>query len=234
MDLPIYCDDTKKQLAIYAVEVIRDNINGNPDAGGRPRQALDGRGLCTDVAIKSRLNTYVEAVYGSEKGYELYIKYREGIALNDLHKEAIDSTGNAKDACEYMRKRYSPVRWFGAVMTTGFNCGQVRGPIQLDVAESVDLLRDMRIWKRKIEIWERSSSFPTLSMLAIFIFPLIGQKSLVSPQKTSLASGKHSWNLGSLLDLRVEEIYSCAVSMCLRSISRQEMLPHRNSSSESV
>lgn len=130
---------------VYIFDVQDGNPNGDPDAGNLPRvDAETGLGLVTDVCLKRKVRNYVQIVKGNEKGYDIFIK--EKAVLNTLIDKAHDDdtvkTKGEKDKTEaarqYMCQNYYDIRTFGAVMTTGKNAGQVRGPIQLTFSRSVD------------------------------------------------------------------------------------------------
>lgn len=128
---------------VYVFDVHDGNPNGDPDAGNLPRvDAETGMGLVTDVCLKRKVRNYVQVSKGLADGYDIFIK--EKAVLNDEIDKAHDDTEvrNSKDktaaARRYMCKNYYDVRTFGAVMSTGKNAGQVRGPIQLTFARSVD------------------------------------------------------------------------------------------------
>lgn len=119
------------------------NPNGDPDAGNLPRvDAETGMGLVTDVCLKRKVRNYVQVAKNLEDGYDIFIK--EKAVLNTLIDKAHDDAEvkSAKDKTEaarrFMCKNYFDIRTFGAVMSTGKNAGQVRGPIQLTFARSVD------------------------------------------------------------------------------------------------
>lgn len=134
---------------------VRDgNPNGDPDAGNLPRlDAESGDGLVTDVSLKRKVRNFVGLVKGEQPPYEIYVK--EKAILNQTHERAYVEIG-AEDqlkgddkkrkgggdtvdlARKWMCKNFFDVRTFGAVMSTGVNCGQVRGPVQLTFARSVD------------------------------------------------------------------------------------------------
>ena len=128
---------------VYIFDVQDGNPNGDPDAGNLPRvDAETGMGLVTDVCQKRKVRNYVQVAKGCTEGYDIFIK--EKAVLNTLidkaHEEetvkaAKDKTSAARDV---MCKSYYDIRTFGAVMSTGKNAGQVRGPIQLTFARSVD------------------------------------------------------------------------------------------------
>lgn len=137
-------------------DVENGNPNGDPDAGNLPRiDPESGYGLVTDVCLKRKIRNYVELVKESEPGYRIYVK--EGVPLNRSDNEAYQSIGvtdkSVKGAKKkdpdidlkirnYMCDNFFDIRTFGAVMTTfvkaALNCGQVRGPVQLGFAKSID------------------------------------------------------------------------------------------------
>ena len=128
---------------VYIFDVQDGNPNGDPDAGNLPRiDAETGMGLVTDVCLKRKVRNYVQTAKGNEEGFDIFIK--EKAILNTLIDNAHDDADvkNAKDktdaARRYMCKNYYDVRTFGAVMSTGKNAGQVRGPIQFTFARSAD------------------------------------------------------------------------------------------------
>lgn len=135
---------------VILFDVENGNPNGDPDAGNMPRiDPETGYGLVTDVCLKRKIRNYVEMVKGDAAGYRIYIK--EGIPLNQNHIEAYkavnlptdDKTSKAKPdevqrARAWMCANFFDVRTFDAVMSTGLNCGQVRGPVQLNFSRSID------------------------------------------------------------------------------------------------
>jgi CRISPR-associated protein Csd2 len=136
-------------LLLFDVE--DGNPNGDPDAGNLPRiDAQTGHGLVTDVCLKRKVRNYVGLVKEEKPPHEIYVK--EKAILNRQHERAYKALGvdlsasDAKrkggdridDARKWMCQNFYDVRTFGAVMSTGINCGQVRGPVQLTFARSVD------------------------------------------------------------------------------------------------
>ena len=128
---------------VYIFDVLDGNPNGDPDAGNLPRvDAETGMGLVTDVCLKRKVRNFVQVVKELADGFDIFIK--EKAVLNTLIDKAHDDTDvkNAKDktkaARRFMCKNYFDIRTFGAVMSTGKNAGQVRGPIQFTFARSVD------------------------------------------------------------------------------------------------
>ena len=133
---------------VYIFDVQDGNPNGDPDAGNLPRvDAETGMGLVTDVCLKRKVRNYVQVAKNCATGYDIFIK--EKAVLNTLidaaHEEenvknATDKTSAARDV---MCKKYFDIRAFGAVMSTGKNAGQVRGPIQFTFARSKDPIAAM-------------------------------------------------------------------------------------------
>lgn len=138
---------------VLLFDVKDGNPNGDPDAGNLPRlDAESGHGLVTDVCLKRKVRNFVGLVKGEQPPYEIYVK--EKAVLNNQHKRAYVAIGRedmlegegkkrkggdaVDDARKWMCANFFDVRSFGAVMSTGVNCGQVRGPIQLTFARSID------------------------------------------------------------------------------------------------
>lgn len=128
---------------VYIFDVQDGNPNGDPDAGNLPRvDAETNMGLVTDVCLKRKVRNYVQVAKSLAEGYDIFIK-EKAILNNEIDKAHDDSNvKNAKDktaaARQYMCENYYDIRTFGAVMSTGKNAGQVRDPIQLTFARSVD------------------------------------------------------------------------------------------------
>lgn len=132
-------------VLLYDVE--NGNPNGDPDAGNMPRiDPETGFGIVTDVCLKRKIRNYAEMVKNDSTGYRIYVK--EGIPLNQNHVEAYQAIGlesgakaplsDVEKARRWMCANFFDVRTFGAVMTTGDNCGQVRGPVQINFSRSLD------------------------------------------------------------------------------------------------
>lgn len=133
---------------VYIFDVQDGNPNGDPDAGNLPRvDAETGMGLVTDVCLKRKVRNYVQVAKDGADGYDIFIK--EKAVLNTLIDAAHEEDGvkSAKDktsaARDVMCKNYFDIRTFGAVMSTGKNAGQVRGPIQFTFARSADPIAAM-------------------------------------------------------------------------------------------
>ena len=135
---------------VYIFDVQDGNPNGDPDAGNLPRvDAETGMGLVTDVCLKRKVRNYVQVAKNCTEGYDIFIK--EKAVLNTLI-DAAHEEENVKNAAEkdktteartVMCRKYYDIRTFGAVMSTGKNAGQVRGPIQFTFARSVDPIAAM-------------------------------------------------------------------------------------------
>lgn len=130
---------------VYIFDVQDGNPNGDPDAGNLPRvDAETGMGLVTDVCLKRKVRNYVQVAKECTDGYDIFIK--EKAVLNNLIDAAheTESVAKAEDktsaARDVMCRKFYDIRTFGAVMSTGKNAGQVRGPIQLTFARSVDTI----------------------------------------------------------------------------------------------
>ena len=140
-------------VLLYDVE--NGNPNGDPDAGNMPRiDPETGYGIVTDVCLKRKIRNYVELIKDDAPGDKIYVK--ENIPLNTQHETAYVGTGiplPTNDAekkalrlnvekigtlRQWMCKNFYDIRAFGAVMTTDVNCGQVRGPIQINFSRSID------------------------------------------------------------------------------------------------
>ena len=140
---------------VILFDVENGNPNGNPDAGNMPRiDPETGHGLVTDVCLKRKIRNYVEDLKEDTPGYRIYVK--EGVPLNRSDAEALAAVGVSGDLKaakksdpgidlklrDFMCSNFYDIRTFGAVMTTfvkgALNCGQVRGPVQLSFARSID------------------------------------------------------------------------------------------------
>lgn len=137
-------------------DVENGNPNGDPDAGNMPRiDPETGYGIVTDVCLKRKIRNCIETLCEDKEGYKIYIK--DGVPLNDSDNAAYIALGTDekkikelkkddpeidKKICQFMCKNFFDIRTFGAVMTTfvkaALNCGQVRGPVQLGFARSID------------------------------------------------------------------------------------------------
>lgn len=140
---------------VLLFDVTNGNPNGDPDAGNLPRLDPEtNHGLVSDVSLKRKVRNYVEMARGATEGANIYVQ--ESAILNEKHRlaykaERPDDPKVEKDAklnpkndeeakrlTDFMCRNFFDVRTFGAVMSTGINCGQVRGPVQMTFAQSVE------------------------------------------------------------------------------------------------
>ncbi|QSZ68077.1 type I-C CRISPR-associated protein Cas7/Csd2 [Methanofollis aquaemaris] len=130
---------------VLLFDVENGNPNGDPDMGNMPRiDPQTGNGIVTDVCLKRKIRDYVDLVRDGVPGYDIYVK--TGAVLNDQHRKAYDYLGiepsknkpGDSRLTEFMCENFFDIRTFGAVMTTEVNCGQVRGPVQINFARSMD------------------------------------------------------------------------------------------------
>ena len=154
---------------VILFDVENGNPNGDPDAGNMPRiDPETGYGLVTDVCLKRKIRNYVETVKENDENYRIYIK--DTIPLNRSDADAIKALGISEDLKaakksdpdidrhlrNYMCEHYYDIRTFGAVMTTfvkgALNCGQVRGPVQLSFARSVDTIIPQEVTITRVAI----------------------------------------------------------------------------------
>ena len=161
---------------VVLFDVENGNPNGDPDAGNMPRiDPESGYGLVTDVCLKRKIRNYVELVKEEEEGYQIYIK--ENVPLNRSDNKAfeylhIDETKRKdlkkndpeadRKIRDFMCKNFFDIRTFGAVMTTfvkaSLNCGQVRGPVQLGFARSIDPIVSQEVAITRVAITTEEDS----------------------------------------------------------------------------
>ena len=150
---------------VYLFDVENGNPNGDPDAGNMPRiDPETNHGLVTDVCLKRKIRNYTEIAKEEKKGYRIYVKEKAVLSTvrGDAYKN-IESKGKESAvelAQRWMCENFFDVRTFGAVMSTKENnCGQVRGPVQLNFARSIDpiLPLDISITRIAVET-EREAS----------------------------------------------------------------------------
>lgn len=144
---------------VYLFDVENGNPNGDPDSGNMPRiDPETSYGIITDVCLKRKVRNFVDIVKKNQSPYEIYV--REKAILNQTHDRAHQAIGAKSDTKEGKRKgsgeevekarawmchNFFDVRTFGAVMSTGTNCGQVRGPVQLNFSRSIDSVVPLEI-----------------------------------------------------------------------------------------
>ncbi len=150
----------RHEFVLY-FDVMNGNPNGDPDAGNLPRLDPEtNRGLVSDVALKRKVRNYVALARPDVPGHEIYMS--EGATLNNQHKKAWSAVmpdvtkaddfkklpkeaAKALELTAWMCANFWDVRTFGAVMSTGVNAGQVRGPVQFAFARSVEQILPLEI-----------------------------------------------------------------------------------------
>ncbi len=152
---------------VILFDVENGNPNGDPDAGNMPRiDAETGYGIVTDVCLKRKVRNYVETIKKDSEGYKIYIK--DGVPLNTSDKSAYLGLGITEEEAQkskgekdtqikdFMCRNFFDIRTFGAVMTTfvkaKLNCGQVRGPVQIGFARSIDPIVQQEITITRVAI----------------------------------------------------------------------------------
>lgn len=150
----------RHEFVLY-FDVANGNPNGDPDAGNMPRLDPEtNQGLVSDVALKRKVRNYVALARGDAPGHEIYMT--EGATLNNQHKRAWEAImpevtkaddfkklpkdqQKSRELTAWMCANFWDIRAFGAVMTTGVNSGQVRGPVQFAFARSVEPILPLEI-----------------------------------------------------------------------------------------
>jgi len=147
---------------VFLFDVTNGNPNGDPDAGNLPRMDPETNiGLVSDVSLKRKIRNYIELACGEQPGYRIYVQ--EGSILNEKHREAYRAVRNgnnkglkekllnpqsdeeARALTKFMCENFFDIRAFGAVMSTGINAGQVRGPVQVAFARSIEPILPLEI-----------------------------------------------------------------------------------------
>lgn len=168
-------------VLLYDVE--NGNPNGDPDAGNMPRiDPETGYGIVTDVCLKRKIRNYIEMTKGDATGFRIYVK--EGIPLNQNHVEAYkaiklptdDKSIKAKPdevqhARAWMCANFYDIRTFGAVMSTGLNCGQVRGPVQINFSRSIDPIIQQEVTITRLTVTREEEAEKERTMGRKYIVP---------------------------------------------------------------
>ncbi|MFA5398014.1 MAG: type I-C CRISPR-associated protein Cas7/Csd2 [Methanogenium sp.] len=150
-------------VLLYDVE--NGNPNGDPDMGNMPRiDPQTGCGIVTDVCLKRKVRDYVDLVKEGVPGYEIYVK--SGAVLNDQHEKAYKHLGIKPDnkkpkdeeLTKFMCQNFFDIRTFGAVMTTEVNCGQVRGPVQINFSRSIDPIYQQEITITRLAVTKKADA----------------------------------------------------------------------------
>ena len=155
---------------VMLFDVENGNPNGDPDAGNMPRiDPETSYGIVTDVCIKRKIRDYVATVKEEEPGFQIYV--RDGAVLNAQHELAYKNydmkpeekklpkdEADAKKITGFMCKNFFDIRTFGAVMTTKVNCGQVRGPVQINFARSIDPIVPQEITITRVAVTSKEDA----------------------------------------------------------------------------
>jgi len=155
---------------VMLFDVENGNPNGDPDAGNMPRiDPETSYGIVTDVCIKRKIRDYVATVKEEEPGFQIYV--RDGAVLNAQHELAYKNysmtpeekklpkdEADAKKITGFMCKNFYDIRTFGAVMTTKVNCGQVRGPVQINFARSIDPIVPQEITITRVAVTSKEDA----------------------------------------------------------------------------
>lgn len=166
-------------------EVENGNPNGDPDAGNMPRMDTEtSHGLVTDVCLKRKIRNYIQILKEDQPAFDIYV--RESVILNEQHQTAYKNANVSKDfvwvankrpalgkkmndeqkkkaleiahqLTRFMCENFYDIRTFGAVMTTDVNCGQVRGPVQLNFAKSIDSIVPQEISITRVAVTKEES-----------------------------------------------------------------------------
>lgn len=164
----------KNKIDFALVFTVRNaNPNGDPLDGNRPRTTYEGLGEISDVCLKRKIRNYVEIVREGEPGYGIYIKDSvplnrsdarayEYLGVTDVKKAKKDDPDLDRKIRDFMCRNFYDIRTFGAVMTTfvkaALNCGQVRGPVQLGFARSVDPIVPQEVTITRVAIAKESDA----------------------------------------------------------------------------
>ncbi len=166
VSLAPHLDPNRRHDAVLLFDVTDGNPNGDPDAGNLPRVDPETmQGLVTDVAIKRKIRDWVDATRGDQERFKIYVQNtgQTGVTLNEQHQRAYtalsvaskgskQARGDVDRAQDWMCQNFFDVRTFGAVMSTGVNAGQVRGPLQFTFARSIDQIVPLDISITRVAI----------------------------------------------------------------------------------
>lgn len=174
---------TNRYEFVYLFDVTNGNPNGDPDMGNVPRHNPDGNlGLVTDVALKRKIRNYVTLEKGSQAPFAIYMQ--EKAVLNDQHALAYKAVGvkaepkklpkqreQAEALTNWMCSNFYDVRTFGAVMTAEVNAGQVRGPVQIAFASSIDPILPIEVTITRVAVTNERDAAKERTMGRKYIVP---------------------------------------------------------------
>lgn len=228
---------------LMVFDITNGNPNGNPDDGGRPRiDPETSTGIVTDVCLKRKIRDYIEMRYEGKRGYDVYIK--QGTPLNRSDKSAYDALKveqnggiatvkkNDPDVSlkvrDYMCGHYFDIRAFGAVMTTfvidKLNCGQIKGPVQLSFAKSVDPIfpMDIAITRKAItkedDAGRKNNEIGTKSIIPYGLFIAQGHISASLARKTGFNEDDLEILWSSICNMMEEDYSASRAGMYMRKL----------------
>jgi len=188
---------------VLLFDVENGNPNGDPDMGNMPRvDPQTGHGIVTDVCLKRKVRDYVDLVKNEEPGYDIYVK--SGAVLNSQHKKAYDYIGlepiskkppkDPKDEVKlikFMCLNFFDIRTFGAVMSNEVNCGQVRGPVQINFARSMDPIFQQEVTVTRLAVTNEKDAEKgqTMGKKQIIPYALYRAEGYVSPHLAKKTTG---------------------------------------------
>jgi len=157
---------------LYLFDCENGNPNGDPDAGNSPRlDPEDMHGLVSDVALKRRVRNYIQEAFGNTSPNAIFVEHSTNLnkpitAAHQATNGAPGGGGNRSQvtkAKEWMCENFFDVRAFGAVMSTGPNAGQVRGPVQIAFSRSIDPILPMEVSITRMAVAEKVKGAKTVS-----------------------------------------------------------------------
>ena len=194
---------------VLLFDVENGNPNGDPDMGNMPRvDPQTGFGIVTDVCLKRKIRDYVDMVKEGKEGYDIYVK--DGVVLNEQHTKAFAALGRKPDSkkpkdeelTKFMCKHFFDIRTFGAVMTTEVNCGQVRGPVQLNFSRSQDPIfqQEVTITRQAVANAKDAEKGQTMGKKQIVPYGLYRTEGYVSANLAKKTTGFAEEDLALLWD----------------------------------
>lgn len=220
---------------VIVFDVENGNPNGDPDAGNMPRvDAETSKGIVTDVCLKRKIRNYVEVVCEGKETYNILIKNDR--ALNTKFTEAYVEQGletgqkgkksdDVRMARDYICRNYFDVRTFGAVMSTGDDtCGIVRGPIQINFAQSIDpvLPQEITITRQALttqkEFEKSENTMGKKNFIPYGLYRAEGYISALLANKTGFSEEDLEVFLDSLVNMFEIDHSAARGKMCMRKI----------------
>lgn len=187
---------------VVLFDVENGNPNGDPDAGNMPRiDAETGYGIVTDVCIKRKIRNYVEVAKDDCEGYKIYVKggvpldFNRKYAYITTNIEIPKGTDEPKDKEDYrkitkfMCDNFFDIRTFGAVMTLKYNCGQVRGPVQINFARSIDPILSQELTITSVTVANEGESSSKMGKKHIVPYALYKTEGYVSAKVAKKLTG---------------------------------------------